>query len=126
MALLDSRCKRDISEVVKEDMTEYEKELAIHDYIINNSRYDSENLLNNTLPPESLSAYGVLVRGTVYARAMRKPCSLSGQLGIECILLQERLTAEPCMEHNKNRRAATSAGSDLDDPSPRMAAMCFP
>ena len=56
-------------------MTEFEKELAIHDYIVNNCRYDIENLKEGTTPPEDYTAYGVLVNGMAvcegYAKAMK-------------------------------------------------------
>jgi len=45
-------------------MTDVEKAKAIHDYIVKNTRYDYENYQKNTVPPESYTAYGVLIKGT--------------------------------------------------------------
>ena len=41
--------------------TDIEKELIIHDYLILNGEYDYENYINDTIPEESYSAYGILV-----------------------------------------------------------------
>ena len=64
-----------ISSIIKPNMTDFEKELAIHDHIINNCKYDIENFEAGTIPPESHSAYGALIEGTAvcegYAKAMK-------------------------------------------------------
>nr|WP_276576023.1 transglutaminase domain-containing protein [Oceanirhabdus seepicola] len=56
-------------------MNDYEKELAIHDYIINNAVYDIENLNNDTLKHSAYSMYGILIEGkavcTGYAKTMQ-------------------------------------------------------
>ncbi|RKD31944.1 transglutaminase domain-containing protein [Thermohalobacter berrensis] len=80
-----------IREIIKPDMSDYEKVKAIHDYIINNSKYDSVNYNNNTIPPESYSAYGILVKGTGvcegYAEAFKL---IMDDLGIESIIVSGR------------------------------------
>jgi len=69
-------------------MTEFEKELTLHDYIVNNTRYDYENYLKGTLPADSFEEYGCLVLGVAvcegYAQAMKLLCDLAG---IECIIV---------------------------------------
>jgi hypothetical protein len=50
--------------VIQSDMTNAEKALAMHDYLILNAKYDYENQLTNTIPPMSHTAYGILVLGT--------------------------------------------------------------
>lgn len=64
-----------IAGVIKPEMSDYEKELAIHDYIVNHCRYDTANVEADTIPPESFSAYGALVNGVAvcegYAEAMK-------------------------------------------------------
>ncbi len=64
-----------ISNYIKEDMTDYEKLLVTHDYIVNNSRYDDRLFHDSMLPPESYSSYGVLALGIGvcegYAKAMK-------------------------------------------------------
>lgn len=47
--------------ILTEDMTDLEKAIALHDYIVLNCEYDYENYLNNTILDNSYSAYGVLV-----------------------------------------------------------------
>lgn len=69
-------------------MTEFEKELSLHDYIVNTTKYDYENYLKDTIPDTSFNEYGALVLGVAvcegYARAMQLMCDLSG---IECIIV---------------------------------------
>lgn len=48
-----------IKSIISDDMTAYEKEKAIHDYLVMNIRYDEEN----QSPIESHTAYGALVNG---------------------------------------------------------------
>lgn len=74
-----------ISGIIKPGMTDYEKELAIHNYIVNNAKYDTR-LYNGDMPNESYLDYGVLVKGTgvcdSYARTMYR---LLNTAGIQCI-----------------------------------------
>lgn len=76
-----------LNEIIDPEMTDFEKELAIHDYIVNNSRYDTR-LFNGTMPKESYLDYGVLIDGVgvcdSYARAMYR---LLNTAGIECIYI---------------------------------------
>ena len=50
--------------VLTDDMTDLQKAIALHDYIILNCEYDHENYLNGTVPDSSFTAYGVLVERT--------------------------------------------------------------
>lgn len=65
--------------------TNLEKELIIHDYLVQNGAYDSERLANGTMPNASYSAYGLLVNKTSvcqgYAYGMKY---LLRKLGIPC------------------------------------------
>ncbi|WP_333870351.1 stalk domain-containing protein [Desulforamulus putei] len=73
-----------IKKVIKPGMTDLEKEKALHDYIVLNTRYDYENYQKDKIPKESYTAYGVLVKGVGvcqgYASAMSK---LLNMVGIE-------------------------------------------
>jgi len=73
-----------LATVVKSGMSDYEKELALHDYIVNYSRYDIENLDRNTVPRDSYTAYGLLANKTAvcsgYAEVMYR---LLNKAGIE-------------------------------------------
>lgn len=75
-----------IKTIIRPDMNDYSKVLAIHDYIIDHAVYDSENADKNTIPPEEHDAYGVLVKGIgvcdSYTEAMKL---LLDKAGVECI-----------------------------------------
>ncbi|MBP3966383.1 S-layer homology domain-containing protein [Paenibacillus lignilyticus] len=58
-----TRARAVLAEIIRPGMTEYERELAIHDYILQHTAYDYENYKNDTVPPESYSVYGVLMNG---------------------------------------------------------------
>lgn len=64
-----------IRENISESMSDYEKILKIHDYIVINSRYDERLEQNGSVPPESNSSYGILVLGVGvcegYAKSMK-------------------------------------------------------
>ena len=64
-----------ISNNISPKMSEFEKILVIHDYIINNTRYDERLANEGMVPPESYSTYGVLSLGIGvcegYAKAMK-------------------------------------------------------
>jgi hypothetical protein len=85
---LNKRVDEIIQEIIKPNMTDYEKEQAAHDYIITHTRYDMKNYKKGTIPPESYSAYGTLVLGIGvcegYAESMKL---ILDRLGIECLLV---------------------------------------
>ncbi|MDR5659732.1 transglutaminase domain-containing protein [Serpentinicella sp. ANB-PHB4] len=60
---LEKELDKIIANVIKGQMNDFQKQKAIHDYIVNHARYDSYNYNNNTIPPESYNAYGVLIKG---------------------------------------------------------------
>ena len=76
-----------INQYIKPEMSDYEKLLAAHDYIINNTRYD-QDMIGDKYTPESHSAYGVLVLGKGvcegYAKAFKY---LLDEMNIENILI---------------------------------------
>ncbi len=67
---------------IHKGMNDYEKEKALHDYIINHAEYDYDNFLHGTIPASSYTAYGVLVLGRGvcqgYAEAMHLLCHATG------------------------------------------------
>lgn len=46
--------------IIKAEMSDFEKALVVHDYLILTSRYDEENYRNNTIPDVSHTPYGLL------------------------------------------------------------------
>ena len=80
------RAKRDeiISKIINSSMSEYEIVKAIHDYIINNTRYDTRHFNTGEVPCESYNVYGVLIEGVAvcegYAKTMKY---LLDEVGIE-------------------------------------------
>lgn len=82
---LKQRIKEIVTKVVAPGMTEYEKELALHDYLIENCKYDRRSYENKEIPQESFNAYGALCLGTAvcegYAEAMKL---LLNRAGVEC------------------------------------------
>lgn len=77
-----------LAENIRSDMSDYEKIRAIHNYIVISTKYDIENLKNDTIPDIDYTAKGVLenhigvCRG--YAEAFKL---LMDELGIECRIL---------------------------------------
>lgn len=77
-----------VATLIAKDMSEYAKEMILHDYIIYNTRYDYENYRKGTIPSESFEEYGSLVLGVAvcegYSEAMKLLCDLSS---IECLFI---------------------------------------
>lgn len=77
-----------VKEHILETMSDYEKVLKVHDYIINNSRYDNRLEKIGSLPPESNSSYGILALevGVCEAYAKATKYLLDG-VGVESIVV---------------------------------------
>ena len=77
---------------VEPEMTDVEKVLAVHDYLVQACDYDLEGLNSNTLSEEAYSTWGVLIDGKAvcqgYAEAF---CSLMTKLGIDSYFVGSRL-----------------------------------
>ena len=59
-----SKSKEIINLVIKDGMSDYEKELAIHDYIVGNTHYDTDELNEHVeVDPDSFTSYGLLKNG---------------------------------------------------------------
>lgn len=61
--LLNYKVDEVIKDKIKDNMTEVEKIRVIHDYIIDNSKYDKNRSDNNIFDYQSNTAYGVLLEG---------------------------------------------------------------
>ncbi len=76
-----------IGKVITPEMKDYEKEKALHDYLVNNTKYD-KRIDTGSMPSKSYTAYGALIDGVAvcqgYAVAMDK---LLKAAGIETIII---------------------------------------
>ena len=88
-----------LGSVIKDGMSQRDKVKAVHDYLVMNCKYDTQNYLNNTVPRESCTAYGALVKKVAvcdgYACAMNL---LLNEVGVECVYV-----ASKAMGHGWNR-----------------------
>ena len=81
-----------LTEVAPEGLSDYERELAIHDYIIDTAEYDSETL--SLLPffeesPNNSNPYGALIEGRAVCRGYSSTFQLFMDLiGVECITVE--------------------------------------
>lgn len=77
-----SKVQSIVSSIIKSNMNDFQKELALHDYIVNNTKYDYDNLLRGTIPDDSFNAYGVLFNKVAvcegYAEAMYRLLNAAG------------------------------------------------
>ncbi|HEX2945727.1 MAG TPA: transglutaminase domain-containing protein [Clostridia bacterium] len=81
------KAKYIIMRIIRADMTDYEKELAIHDYIIKNAKVDNTADLSTISPASSFTAYGCLVLGLATCEGYSKAVKLLFDLtGMECSL----------------------------------------
>lgn len=61
--LLQSEITNVLDSIIKPGFTDFDKVKAIHDYLALNTAYDYDNFLNETVPPDSYTAYGSLIEG---------------------------------------------------------------
>ncbi|AEB75402.1 transglutaminase [Clostridium botulinum] len=84
-AAVQTKVQNIIQTVIKPGMSDAEKELALHDYVVKNADYDVRNYRAGIVTAEDHNAYGVLVNKTgvceSYAKAMYE---LLKAAGIEC------------------------------------------
>lgn len=78
-----------IKNIIVSEMSEYERVLAVHDYLVKSSKYDKINSVRNTVPLDEHEAYGVLVKGIgvcdSYSKAMKL---LLEKAGVYCIVVK--------------------------------------
>ena len=80
------KAKQIISERITQDMTDYEKELMIHDYIVDNCAYDEEEIgVFQSHAENSVDPYGALVEGKAICSGYTTTFQMfMDMLGIEC------------------------------------------
>lgn len=86
-AALQAALQKGVEEVIRPEMSAYEQEKAIHDYLVRHIEYDLA-VVGRTEPHASSTAYGALVLGKAvcggYAEAFKLFMDL---LGIECYVV---------------------------------------
>lgn len=83
------KAKQILKLIIKDNMTDYEKELAIHDYLISNYEYDYENYIKDTIPQSSYTIYGLFTHGKGVCQAFTEATKLLLNLtGIECEIVE--------------------------------------
>jgi hypothetical protein len=79
---IDEKAKAILAAIIKPEMNEYEKELAIHNFLLLHIAYDYENYKNDTLPDDSYTIYGSLFNGIAvcqgYAYSAKLLLNMSG------------------------------------------------
>ncbi|MCL2321379.1 MAG: DUF4358 domain-containing protein [Oscillospiraceae bacterium] len=95
LSILDA-CSEIINEVISKDMSDYEKELAIHDWIIDHIDYDDE--ANNHSPdakpdPDNDNPYGAIIHKKAICSGYSSTFQLfMDLLGIQCITVHGSTT----------------------------------
>ncbi len=81
---LESMVKSILSQIIKPNMTDYQKELAVHDYLVENCEYDIEAVNSNKIKSESFTAYGALCLGVAVCEGYAEAASiLLNRSGVE-------------------------------------------
>ena len=79
---LEAEAERVVAQVVTAGMSDYDIAKALHDYLVLNCAYDYDNYRHNTVPSESYTAYGALIKDTAvcagYALAYEYLLQLAG------------------------------------------------
>ncbi|MFS0576602.1 DUF5050 domain-containing protein [Sporosarcina sp. 179-K 3D1 HS] len=81
---LQSKVDDVLALIIKTGQTDFDKVKAIHDYLALTIAYDYDNFLNDTVPADSYTAYGALVKGIAVCDGYTKASQLlMNRLGIE-------------------------------------------
>lgn len=87
--VVEAKADEIIAQVIKPGMSDFEKELALHDYVDLNTAYDWKNFLNNTIPDVDGTAYGVLINGTGVCQGFAEAMDLLlNKVGIEDTVIE--------------------------------------
>jgi len=77
-----NKAKEIVNNVTNTSMSDLQKELALHQYVVQNTAYDYVNYKNGTVPQDSSTAYGTLIKGKAvcqgYADTMKLLLNLAG------------------------------------------------
>ena len=64
-----------IKKIITQDMEDVEKIKVVHDYIVVNTKYDTEGHKTENIPDYVYSVEGVLVKGKAVCQGMQRPFS---------------------------------------------------
>ena len=98
------KLKEIISRIIKPNMTQYEKEVAVHDYIVENTEYDSKCLeYSKWYTKYADQPYGCLVEGQAICVGYATTFKLfMDALDIECIVVTGSANDDPRENHGWN------------------------
>ncbi|MBB3112222.1 hypothetical protein FHS18_004308 [Paenibacillus phyllosphaerae] len=112
-----------LAKIIRPGMSDYEKELAIHDYLVLNTVYDEDNYNQGTVPKDSYSAYGALILGIAVCQGYANAANLMLNLaGIEAHIVTGTVNGE-AHAWNKVKLGGEYYNLDVtwDDPVPDIA-----
>lgn len=79
---VNSKAENVVRSLIKKGMNDYQKEIVLHDYIVNNVKYDMNDYQKGSVPDDAYTSYGALVNGTAvcegYAEAANKLFTCAG------------------------------------------------
>ncbi|UVI30817.1 S-layer homology domain-containing protein [Paenibacillus spongiae] len=109
-----------LTDIIKPGMSDYEKELAIHDYLVLHVAYDYDNYSMGKVPDASYSAYGTLIDGIAVCQGYANTAKLLlNMAGIEAHIVTGKVKGE-LHTWNKVRIGGEYYNLDVtwDDPVP--------
>ncbi len=88
LAVARKKAEEVIASILRDAMSEYEKSLAIHDYIVNQTVYNTESAESGQLTFADNTYYGVLIEGKATCLGYAETMKLMGELaGLEVIVV---------------------------------------
>lgn len=85
---LEKKIAKILSEIIRPGMTPYQKEKAVHDFLVSNCEYDMEGYNKGNISPESYTAYGALCLGKAVCEGYAKAAYLLlNRVGVETIII---------------------------------------
>jgi transglutaminase-like putative cysteine protease len=86
--LLEQKIESVVKELITPSMTDYQKELAIHDYLIENCEYDVEGYESGKIEADSFNAYGALCLGVAVCEGYAEAAALLlNRAGVETLVI---------------------------------------
>lgn len=93
---LDKKIREILSEIIRPGMTAYQKEKAVHDYLVSKCEYDIEGYNKNNISPESYTAYGALCLGKAVCIGYSEAAYLLlNRAGVETMIITGESKGDP-------------------------------